>query len=69
MKSSMTFDQFVHKVISDPQFYQLLKKDPAEALRSVGIELSKEQIEALKEIDYKQLEQIAAEFGPQRFVV
>ena len=49
------------KALADPEFRQKLLADPEAAVKEVGIELSPEQIQALKEMDKEQFEQSIAE--------
>jgi len=45
------------KAIADPEFRQKLLDDPEAAVKSAGIELSAEQMKALKEMDKTKLEE------------
>jgi hypothetical protein len=49
------------KALSDPEFRQKLIDDPEAAVAEAGLELSDEQMKALKEMDREQLEQGLAE--------
>jgi hypothetical protein len=64
----MNIRELVDKVMDDREFYEQLKRDPAAALRSYGDQPNPEQIEALKKINYKYLEDLAEAFGPQILV-
>jgi hypothetical protein len=59
----MELKQLVDKLMVDYGFYLKLKEDPAAALRGQGEEPKPEQIEALKKIDYKSLEDVATAFA------
>jgi hypothetical protein len=50
------------KALSDPEFRQKLIDDPQAAIEGAGLELSDEQMKALKEMDKEQLEQGLTEF-------
>jgi hypothetical protein len=61
----MTLQQLINKVLNDPAFFTQLKKDPAKALQGTDEKLTPEQIKALKELNYKALEDVGAAFaGP-----
>ena len=49
------------KALSDMEFRQKLLDDPEAAVKEAGIELTPEQIQALKEMDKEQFEQGLAE--------
>jgi hypothetical protein len=59
----MNLQQLVNKVMSDPNFFEQLKSNPAAALSSQGAKPTPEQIEALKKINYKSLVDVAVAFG------
>lgn len=59
----MNLKELVDKVMGDRDFYEKLRKDPATALRGQGVEPKPEQVKALKKINYKYLEEVAAAFG------
>jgi hypothetical protein len=59
----MTLQQLINKVLNDPAFFTALKKDPAKALQGTGEKLTPEQIKALKEVNYKALEDVGAAFA------
>jgi hypothetical protein len=44
------------KAVADPEFRQKLIEDPEAAVKAAGIELSAEQMKALKEMDKEELE-------------
>jgi hypothetical protein len=61
----MTLQQLINKVLNDPAFFSALKKDPAKALQETDEKLTPEQIKALKELNYKALEDVGSAFaGP-----
>lgn len=62
----MNIRQLVDKMMDDREFYEKLKKDPAAALAEHN--LSAEQIEALRKLDFDHLERIARLFGPEKFI-
>ena len=45
------------KAVADPEFRQKLIDDPEAAVKEAGIELTPEQIQALKEMDKEQFEE------------
>lgn len=49
------------KAVADPEFRQKLIEDPEAAVKEVGIELTPEQIQALKEMDKEQFELAVSE--------
>jgi len=55
--------QIIERAISDPAFYDLIKKDPAAAVIKLNCSLTEEQIKALKAIDYGPLDALPAAFG------
>jgi hypothetical protein len=59
----MTLQQLVNKVLSDPAFFNALRKDPAQAMKAAGETLTPEQLKALKEVNYKALQDIGAAFA------
>ena len=59
----MTLQQLINKVLNDPAFFTQLKKDPAKALQGTGQKLTPEQLKALKEVNYKALEDVGAAFA------
>ena len=62
-KGPKELKHLVDKLMKDRHFYEQLREDPAAALRSVGAEAKPEQIEALRKINYKSLEEVAAAFN------
>jgi hypothetical protein len=62
----MNIRQLVDKMMDDREFYERLKKDPAAALAQHN--LSEEQIEALRKLDFEHLEHLARLFGPEKFI-
>ncbi len=51
------------------EFRRTLTEDPAAALKSIGIDPTKEQVEALSGLDYKSLRNFAESFGVRFFTV
>jgi hypothetical protein len=62
-ESGLNFEELVDKAIDDPGFYKELKKNPAEALSKIGLTAEPNQIEALKQINYDYLEEVAKSLG------
>ena len=62
----MNIRQLVDKMMDDPKFYERLKQDPAAAMAEHN--LTEEQVEALKKIDFDHLEHVARLFGPEKFI-
>ena len=61
----MTLQQLINKILSDPGFWNELKKDPGKALRGIGENPTPQQLKALKELNYTSLEDIGSAFaGP-----
>ena len=54
--AEMTYDYIIYKTLTDPDFRSRLKEDPEEALNSLGIESSREVIDAFKKFDWTQIE-------------
>ena len=61
----MKLKELVDKTMRDMRFYQLLKKNPEAALRELepAAKPTAKQIKALKKINYKSLDDLAAAFG------
>lgn len=59
----MTLQQLINKVLNDPKFWNELRKDPGKALRDVGEAPTPEQIKALKEVNYKALQDVGSAFA------
>ena len=59
----MTLQQLINKVLSDPKFWNELRKDAGKALRQIGEKPTPEQIKALKEVNYKALQDVGAAFA------
>ena len=57
MASNEDLRNVAGKALADHDFRQKLLADPEAALKAAGIELSDEQLNALKEMDTAQLEQ------------
>lgn len=64
----MNLRELVDRAMDDRKFYEQLKRDPESALREHGVKPSSEQIEALKNLNYEYLEEVAEAFGPQTSV-
>jgi hypothetical protein len=60
---TMTLQQLINKVLSDPKFWNELRKDPGKALRDAGETPTPEQIKSLKEVNYKALQDVGAAFA------
>jgi hypothetical protein len=60
---TMTLQQLINKVLSDPKFWNELRKDPGKALRDVGETPTPEQIKSLKEVNYKALQDVGSAFS------
>ena len=59
----MTFKEFVHKMLHDAHFRHEVRIDPEKALREAGTRPTREQVEALKNIDFSSIEAVAESFG------
>ena len=59
----MTLQQLINKVLSDPKFWNELRKDPGKALRDAGEAPTPEQIKSLKEVNYKALQDVGSAFA------
>jgi hypothetical protein len=59
----MTFDEFVEKMLHDPEFRHDVIRDPEGALRERGLKPTEAQIEALKSVDFTRIEMVAKAFG------
>jgi len=57
------------KAITDPEFRQRLLDDPEMAVKSAGIELSDEQLDALKDMDKSQMEKGLADLDERLTMV
>jgi len=62
-KNRANLHQIVARAMTDPAFYDLLKKDPAAAVKKLNCSLTEKQIKALKAIDYGPLDALPAAFG------
>lgn len=56
MTSKDELHSIAGKALADPEFRQKLMEDPEAAVKDAGIELTDEQMAALKEMDKDQLE-------------
>jgi hypothetical protein len=63
------FSYLVGKAAFDPEFAKRLSVDPAEALRSIGIDPTEEMLEALGRVDTKAIKDLAAAFDDRRGIV
>lgn len=61
----MTLQQLINRILNDPGFWNELKKDPAKAMQGIGQTLTPEQLKALKELNYKALQDVGAAFAGQ----
>jgi hypothetical protein len=57
------FEVLVNKSMFDPAFAQLLKSDPATALRNIGIEPTPERLDAIKKVDIDAIAKAATAIG------
>ena len=57
------FEILVNKALFDPVFAQLLKSDPAAALREVGIHPTQERLDAIKKVDLDAIGKAATAVG------
>ena len=64
--SQNDFQKLVEKVMSDDAFAKALAENPAETLKSVGIEATPEMLDAMKGVDAESLKQMVASFGDDR---
>jgi hypothetical protein len=58
----MKLKELVDKVMANKEWYEQLKKDPASLSKSHNLQLDKEQIDALKKINYDSLDDVAKAF-------
>lgn len=59
----MKLEQLVDKVMKDNEWFQQLKKSPAELSKIHKLGLNEKQIAALRKINYDSLEDLAEAFG------
>jgi len=59
----VTLQQLINRILNDPAFWNELKKDPAKAAQAVGQNFTPEQIKALRELNYKALQDVASAFA------
>ena len=64
----MTFEHFVNKMLSDKKFRHEVRINPKAALEQSGMKPTKEQIDALKKINYDSLQSVAHAFGESTMV-
>jgi hypothetical protein len=55
--------ELVDKVMAHKEWYEQLKKNPAELSKIHKLQLDQEQIDALKKINYDSLDDVAQAFG------
>ena len=67
-RGSKQFRELIEKAMGNYKFYQDLKKDPAAALKRLGLDPTPGQIKALKKINYSSLEAAAKAFGSSRVI-
>ena len=65
---SKQFRELVEEAMGNYKFYKNLKKNPAAALKGLGLDPTPEQIRALKKIKYKSLEACADAFGSETVI-
>jgi hypothetical protein len=58
----MKLKELVDKVLDSKEWYQQLKKNPAGLSKAHNLELTEDQIAALKKIDYRSLDDLARAF-------
>jgi len=61
--NKMDLKHLVDKVMENKEFYYAFKENPTAALADQGVELTREQTEALNKINWKVLDEIAEAFG------
>jgi hypothetical protein len=61
----MTLQQLIDTILNDPGFWNELKKDPAKAVQGLGQNLTPEQLRALKELNYRALQDVGSAFAGQ----
>jgi TRAP-type C4-dicarboxylate transport system substrate-binding protein len=59
----MEIHELFAKALHNREFWNELKKDPARAFHDAGIKATKQQIDAVKQLNYTALEKIATAFG------
>lgn len=62
-ESSGAFNYIVNRALHDPQFREGLANDPEETLKEAGYNLSTEEVNALKTMNYSSVQSLAAAFG------
>jgi hypothetical protein len=61
-QSYIGFNQLVVKMLGDSSFRAAVIKNPEAALKSIKVSATKQQIAALKGVDWKALEKVFAAF-------
>ena len=64
----MTFRELVEKMLDDAKFRHEVKKDPKVALERAGMKPTEQQVNALKKVDYADLQNVARAFGDKVIV-
>ncbi|MGD0180500.1 MAG: Os1348 family NHLP clan protein [Terriglobales bacterium] len=59
----MTVQELFEKALHDPKFWKELSQDPSKALTSAGLKATPGQVAALKQLNYKALDEVATAFG------
>ena len=59
----MTVQELFEKALHDPKFWKELSQDPSKALASAGLKATPGQVAALKQLNYKALDEVATAFG------
>jgi hypothetical protein len=57
------FETLATKMLFDPQFAELMKRDPAAALQELGIEPTAERLNAIKQVDADAITRAASVIG------
>jgi len=63
MAGKYTIHQLVTKMLGDVKFRAAVIKDPAKALRSIGVKPTAAQVAALKAVDWNSLDRVYASFA------
>jgi hypothetical protein len=62
-ETSPAMEQLIGKAVTDADFRQRLVDDPQEAVRSAGIDLSREELQALQGVSREERERVLTELG------
>jgi hypothetical protein len=65
--ASSALDTLIIRCLHDPAFCQKLETDPAGALKDLGLH-SPEREQAVRNLPYHQLQNLAKAFGQQSFI-